>query len=94
MNVLDIGCGFGNNLLPFLSMGCKRCGTEVTQEMATQTLDILQDRGYAADIRAGRSTAITFEEDSFDLVLSVNVIHYEKTYEDIVSAFHEYNRVL
>ncbi|MFQ5786828.1 MAG: class I SAM-dependent methyltransferase [Thermodesulfobacteriota bacterium] len=92
--VLDIGCGFGNNLLPFLSMGCQCFGIEVTQEMASQTQRILEERGYVVDIKCGKNTSIPFGDHHFDLILSINVIHYESTYEDIKAALQEYSRIL
>ena len=92
--VLDVGCGFGNNLLPFLDIGCQCFGTEVTEMVARQTQRILQVRGFDVDIRCGKNTGLPFEDNLFDLVLSINVIHYERTESDIRSALSEYKRVL
>lgn len=92
--VLDIGCGFGNNLLPFYDKGCKCFGTEVTEDIAKQTQRILLKRGFDVDIRCGRNTCLPFRDNLFDLLLSVNIIHYEKTAKDITLALKEYNRVL
>ena len=87
--VLDVGCGFGNNLLPFLDIGCQCFGTEVTEMVARQTQRILQVRGFDVDIRCGKNTGLPFEDNLFDLVLSINVIHYEKTEKDIRLALAE-----
>lgn len=94
MRVLDVGCGFGNNLLPFLVRGYHCCGVEVTEEMSRQTQDILAQRGFSADIRFGNNRDLPFEDGAFDLLLAMNVIHYEANIENVRAAFAEYHRVL
>jgi len=92
--VLDVGCGFGNNLLPFLVRGLRCSGTEVTEDMAAQTKGILKERGFDADIRFGTNRQLPFADGSFDLLLSMNVIHYEASRQNVEAAFAEYARVL
>lgn len=93
--VLDVGCGFGNNLLPFLVLGCRCAGVEITQEIASLTQDILHKRGVKeVVIKEGNNRFLPFEDGSFDLVISNNVLHYEKDEENILKALEEYNRVL
>jgi len=93
-NVLDVGCGFGNNLMPFLERGCNCFGTEVTRDMAAQTQSIISTRGFSADIRYGKNNALPFQESFFDLVLSINVLHYEGAEDAVGAALAEYKRVL
>jgi len=92
--ILDVGCGFGNNLLPFLDVGCQCFGAEITQAMAEETEGILQKKGYHTLIRCGKNKELPFEDNFFDILLSINTIHYEKTEKDIRLAFTEYKRVL
>jgi len=92
--VLDIGCGFGNNLLPFLNIGCPCFGVELTDAMAEKSQRILQAQGYSATIKVGRNRQLPFPDDFFDLCLSVNTLHYEKNEEDIKAGLSEYCRVL
>ena len=95
MKVLDIGCGFGNNLLPFYIKGCKCYGVEITKEicevskkaMATQEI-------HEISFQAGHNRNIPFEKDTFDLLISNNVLHYEPNKEKIQDALKEYTRVL
>jgi ubiquinone/menaquinone biosynthesis C-methylase UbiE len=94
LKVLDVGCGFGNNLVPFLDIGCECYGTEVTPEMAAQTQEILKQRGFKADIRFGKNDELPFDDSFFDLLLSINVLHYAQTEDKIGDALREYNRVL
>ena len=94
MDVLDIGCGFGNNLKPFLDLGFNCSGTEVTSEMAQQTQSILENQGFRTNIKKGFNTDLPFNDCSFDILLSVGVIHYESSEESLKNALKEYSRVL
>ena len=93
--VLDVGCGFGNNLLPFLAIGCQCYGVEITDEMAKLAYNNVRDRGFTeVEITKGRNSELPFEENEFDLIISNNVLHYEKSESDYCKALKEYSRVL
>ena len=94
MRVLDVGCGFGNNLLPFIELGCECHGTEVTDKIAALASELAVERGYSASIRAGHNQSLPYDEAYFDLLLSINVLHYEKTEDDVQASLAEYCRVL
>ena len=94
MKVLDIGCGFGNNLRPFLAKGCRCFGVEVTALMAQQTQTILAEQGFDTVIKEGNNRNLPFDNDFFDLILSINVLHYEAELANIHLALAEYSRVL
>ena len=93
--VLEVGCGFGNNLLPFLVKGCKCYGVEITDEMAQLARNILQNRGFTGvEIKTGTNRSLPFENEEFDLIISNNVIHYEKDEKNYLGALKEYARVM
>jgi SAM-dependent methyltransferase len=94
MRVLDVGCGFGNNLYPFLDKGCDCYGTEVTEATARLAQDLAKQRGLSCVIKHGYNQKLPFDDSVFDLLLSINVLHYEKTDEDIDRSLREYCRVL
>jgi SAM-dependent methyltransferase len=93
-SVIDVGCGFGNNLRPFLDEGCNCYGAEIEPAIASLAQDILTKKGKSADIREGMNRNLPFQTGVMDLLLSVNVIHYEENIEAIRSALEEYCRVL
>jgi SAM-dependent methyltransferase len=93
-SVLDVGCGFGNNLLPFLDRGMRASGVEVTPEIARIGMGLLKERGFDADLRSGSNRSIPFGDAEFDLLLSLNVIHYERDESGILAALAEYSRVM
>lgn len=92
--VLDIGCGFGNNFTIFKNFRSKLYGTEVTKKSANKIKKILKINKINADIREGNNQNLPFERNYFDLVMSLNVIQYERSLDDINLAFQEYSRVL
>jgi len=93
--VLDVGCGFGNNLLPFLVKGCKCKGIEITDEMAKLAQQTIHNRGFnSVEINVGSNRSLPYKNDEFDLLISNNVIHYENSESDYIDALKEYSRVL
>ncbi len=93
-SILDVGCGFGNNLLPFLLKGLTCYGTEVTEEISKIAEAVLYDRGFKVTIKIGSNRKLPFEDGLFDIVISSGVIHYEGRKEQIEEALREYSRVL
>jgi len=92
--VLDVGCGRGNNLVPFIDRGYECYGVEVTQEAADSITTALSKQGYNINIKEGTNTSIPYSDNTFDLLLSINVLHYENSEENIQKALEEYKRVL
>lgn len=92
--VLDVGCGFGNNLVPFAELGCECHGVEIDPDMCTSTEHLLAGRGYTARIQYGSNRALPFPDGYFDLLLSVATIHYEGTEGNVLNALLEFKRVV
>ncbi len=92
--VLDVGCGFGNNLVPFADLGCECHGVEIHDEIGVLARQILGERGYKAEVRTGSNRALPYPDAYFDLVLSINTIHYEGDENNILAALREFRRVL
>lgn len=92
--VLDVGFGNGNNLIFLGSLGLDLYGTEVTQAIVDTGADRLATLGYQADLQVGTNRALPYESDTFDYLVSWNVVHYEDNERDIRAAIAEYARVL
>jgi len=92
--VLDVGCGNGNNLVFLASLGLACSGTEVTGSICRMTQERLAQRGLQVDVRAGTNRELPFEDNTFDYLVSWNVVHYEDNEADIRAAIAEYHRVL
>jgi ubiquinone/menaquinone biosynthesis C-methylase UbiE len=95
MKILDIGCGFGNNLLPFYFKGLKCCGIEVTQEVVDVTKSALEAKGiHDIEVKVGSNRNIPYDDNTFDFIIANNVIHYEPSEKDLCAGLNEYARVL
>ncbi len=92
--VLDVGCGFGNHLTPFLDMGCECHGIEIHPDMVQVTEEVLSERGFTAEIQTGNNRQLPYPDNTFDLLLSVNALHYEGSEKNVMDAFREFHRVL
>lgn len=93
-SVLDVGCGGGNNLLLYASLGMQISATEATEEICRLVRGRLASMGCEVDARVGRNRRLPFEDDRFDFLAWWNVVHYESDESGIRSAFAEYVRVL
>lgn len=92
--ILDIGCGFGNNLLPFNKNSYKLFGTEVSKNITEIASKFLNSVGVNATIKKGFNSSLPFKDNFFDLLISINVLHYENSEKNIIKALKEYKRVL
>ena len=92
--VLDIGCGFANNLLPFLDIGCDCHGMDLHEGIVENVKNVMQERGYELTFSVGSNSSIPYPDNSFDLLISLNTLHYEGTEEKVLTALNEFKRVL
>jgi len=92
--VLDIGFGNGNNLIFLKSLGLNISGTEVHPDICKLVTDKLKTMNFQSNLKVGTNKNLPFEDNQFDFLVSWNVIHYEKSEQDMMSAIKEYARVL
>jgi SAM-dependent methyltransferase len=93
-SVLDIGCLYGNNLVPFSDRGWKLFGTEVTPESVEIAKSSCDLQAINGDIKLGFNTELPFETGKFDVLLSIATIHYEESLTAVSDALREMSRVL
>lgn len=91
---IDIGFGHGNNLLFLAQLGLEIFGVEVHKDICKLTTDRLSRLEIKANLQCGRNRAIPFPDNTFDYLVSWDVIHYEVDDEHIREAIEEYHRVL
>lgn len=92
--LLDIGCLYANNMVPFAERGWEVFGTEVTNESVEIAKSCATLQNINADIRLGFNTDLPFESDKFDVLLSLATIHYEESIFNVGAALNEMSRVL
>lgn len=85
--ILDVGCGTGANIL-FL----QRYGTVTGLDLSPEALRFCAQRGIT-NVLQGSATALPFDNNSFDLATSFDVIYHMAIEDDLV-ALKEMHRVL
>ena len=103
MRVLDAGCGAGRNLVYLLRSGFEVCGVDESSEAIAQ---VRRMAGQEADGRSRRQEdeqgnfrvesveKMSWEDESFDVVLSSAVLHFARSEEQWQAMMNEMWRVL
>ena len=91
--VLDLGCGPGFFSILFAEMGCKVDAIDASDEMLTRARMNAEARGFgdAISFFQGDVTALPFEEGTFDIAASRNLMWLMR---DPETAYAEWMRVL
>jgi SAM-dependent methyltransferase len=95
MKVLEIGCMGGNNLRFFGEKGCAIFGIEVTQELVRlANLRCSQFGIKNPEIVCGNNQFIPFGDESMDVLISVNTLHYDHGIKNINKSVESFANVL
>lgn len=71
--VLEVGCGTGNYISALEAMfGCSCCGIDPSEQMLVKG----REQSPRVHFQMGKAEKLDFPDESFDLVLSVDVIHH------------------
>ena len=90
MNILDVGCGTGSHLELYQRYQCNLFGIDLSPSM----LEVARERlGDSAQLDLGDATEMTYEDDKFDLVISMLSLH-EMSPETRLAVLNEIKRVL
>lgn len=92
-DILDVGCGNGRYMMPFVRDGFNVTGLDISQEMLNSSERGLKEQNLEARYILGNSVSLPFENQSFDFVLSIGTLHHNKM-DDIRKSFNEIDRVL
>lgn len=85
--VLDLGCGFGWHCQYAIEHGAKAVtGVDISEKMLSQAKEKTDDK---IDYIQTPIEDISFDEDSYDVVISSLAFHYIKSFEQIVERVSE-----
>jgi ubiquinone/menaquinone biosynthesis C-methylase UbiE len=71
-SVLDVGCGTGTGLVPYVEAGCRAVGVDVSPAMLRRAESRL---GARAELHLTAGGPLPFDGDGFDLVMTSLVLH-------------------
>jgi ubiquinone/menaquinone biosynthesis C-methylase UbiE len=93
LNILDAGIGTGRIARPLLNLDVHLVGIDISKEMLRKMMEKLEKSFVSSQVSLilGDVNALPFREHSFDLVISVNVLHLIKKWR---KAIEETRRVL
>jgi len=92
--VLDVGCFFANNILPFSEIGCECHGVDIDPKIIQTAEIVAKERGINAQFQVGHNRSLPYPDQHFDMLLSIGTIHYEQSEDLMMDALMEFNRVL
>lgn len=70
--VLDVGCGTGTGMAPYIEAGCAVAGADVSEAMLQRAAARLGDR---AELHLTNGRNLPFDDDRFDLISTSMVLH-------------------
>lgn len=93
--ILDVGCGNGRNLLPFLKHGFRGTGVDFSKFMVKNAENLMKKNRVSGkvELKHADMDELPFEDESFDYVLSAASLHHV-TKPVAYSAIGEMHRVL
>lgn len=84
--VLDLGCGTGRHLLFFLKKGFEVYGMDASPRGISIAEQWLLEEKLKADIKLHRmEEKLPYEDNFFDAIISIQVIHHNKMKEIIIT---------
>lgn len=91
LDVLDVGCGQGIDLVEYARAGAHATGVDLTPRHAELARSHINALGLTATVVEGDAESLPFEDASFDFVASNGVLHHTP---DMPAALREIRRVL
>jgi ubiquinone/menaquinone biosynthesis C-methylase UbiE len=91
LDVLDVGCGQGIDVVEYASAGARATGVDLTPRHVELARGHVEALGLAASVVQGDVEQLPFEDACFDLVASNGVLHHTP---DMPAALREIRRVL
>ncbi len=91
LDVLDVGCGQGIDLVEYARVGARVTGVDLTPRHVELAGRHVASLGLTATVMQGDAEHLRFDDASFDVVSSNGVLHHTP---DMAGALHEICRVL
>jgi SAM-dependent methyltransferase len=87
-DVLEAGCGIATDGAQFARAGARYTGVDFSPTALRLAQERFEEYGLAGRFEPASLTELPFEEDSFDLVYSMGVVHHIPDAARVVAEFH------
>ena len=91
--VLELGCGTGNNLVFFAESGFRATGVDVDSRALVYAKKLLKEKGLKARLKLADAARLPYPKASFDLVLDRACLQHNKIFK-VKAIIREVSRVL
>ncbi len=91
--ILDLGCGSGRHTVYFASKNFDVYGLDSSSASLAYTINVLGEKGLNTHLTLHDMTLLPYDDDYFDAVISIQVIHHNKI-KGIQDTVREIKRVL
>ncbi len=91
---LDFGCGQGWYAIELAKSGFAMAGTDASIGQLTSAKQNAAHHGVELDLRQNEPGRLPFDDDAFDFIYTINVIHHVLDEADRQSLFADFDRVL
>lgn len=92
MNILEIGCGDGGNLLPFAELGCNTTGVDISVGRIKDAILFFKERQTKGKFIASDVFKLKELEHNFDLIICHDVIEHIGDKEGFISKLQKYSK--
>lgn len=92
--VMEHGFGHATNLVFFASKGYECAGCEISEPFLQEARELFKDVDEPVDLRLIKGLDIPYDNETFDLVVSWDVIHYLGNRKAVLKVINELYRVL
>ncbi len=74
--IYDLGCGIGRHTVYFARYNCEVYASDISKEGLQKTQERLQKENLTAQLHQGHFLDVSFPDNYFDLVVSINTINH------------------
>lgn len=90
MNILEIGCGDGGNLLPFAELGCNTTGVDISSGRIKDAILFFEERKTKGNFITSDIFTLKELEHNFDLIICHDVIEHIEDKATFISNLPKY----
>ena len=85
---LDIGCGFGNDLVKLSKSGAIVTGVDISDLAVKMSKKNLEIRNLNAEVLQGDGENLKYKDNSFDFIFAISTVSYTTNPERMVQEIH------
>lgn len=90
MEILEVGCGEGGNLLPFAVYGCNVTGIDISSNRINQANSFFHDSGLKYEFIAADIFKYDFNKKHYDIIICHDVFEHISKKQELLQFFEKH----